>query len=44
MLTADTVSARCVQGLDDSLNSAIHTKYRISLRSSSILEPIIKLP
>ncbi len=29
----------CVQRLDDSLNSAIHIIYRISLRSSSMLEP-----
>ena len=32
-------SAMCVQNLDDSLNSAIHTTYRISLRSSSLREP-----
>ena len=32
-------SARCVQRFDDSLNSAIHIKYRISLRSSSFSEP-----
>ena len=31
--------AICVQGFDDSLNSAIHTTYRISLRSSSLCEP-----
>ena len=31
--------AICVQGFDDSLNSAIHTTYRISLRSSSLREP-----
>ncbi len=31
--------AMCVQRLDDSLNSAIHTSYRISLRSSSMPEP-----
>ena len=31
--------ALCVQRLDDSLNSAIHTSYRISLRSSSMREP-----
>ena len=31
--------AMCVQRFDDSLNSAIHTKYRISLRSSSLREP-----
>jgi hypothetical protein len=29
----------CVQRFDDSLNSAIHTTYRISLRSSSLREP-----
>ncbi|PWY61552.1 hypothetical protein BO70DRAFT_409253, partial [Aspergillus heteromorphus CBS 117.55] len=29
----------CVQRLDDSLNSAIHISYRISLRSSSMPEP-----
>ena len=29
----------CVQKLDDSLNSAIHINYRISLRSSSMPEP-----
>ncbi|PLB42900.1 hypothetical protein P170DRAFT_371138, partial [Aspergillus steynii IBT 23096] len=31
--------AMCVQRLDDSLNSAIHINYRISLRSSSMPEP-----
>jgi hypothetical protein len=31
--------AMCVQRFDDSLNSAIHTTYRISLRSSSMGEP-----
>ena len=31
--------ARCVQRFDDSLNSAIHITYRISLRSSSMPEP-----
>ena len=31
--------AICVQRFDDSLNSAIHITYRISLRSSSMLEP-----
>ncbi len=31
--------AICVQDFDDSLNSAIHTTYRISLRSSSLREP-----
>ena len=29
----------CVQEFDDSLNPAIHTTYRISLRSSSLREP-----
>ena len=29
----------CVQRLDDSLDSAIHINYRISLRSSSMPEP-----
>jgi hypothetical protein len=29
----------CVQRFDDLLNSAIHTTYRISLRSSSMPEP-----
>ena len=32
-------SAICVQRFDDSLNSAIRTTYRISLRSSSLLMP-----
>ena len=32
-------SARCVQSLDDSLDSAIRITYRISLRSSSMWEP-----
>ncbi len=32
-------SAICVQRFDDSLNSAIHITYRISLRSSSLREP-----
>lgn len=31
--------AMCVQRFDDSLNSAIHITYRISLRSSSMWEP-----
>src|ERR1700753_1067577 len=31
--------AMCVQRVDDSLNSAIHITYRISLRSSSMPEP-----
>src|ERR1700742_1244172 len=33
------MGARCVQRFDDSLNSAIHITYRISLRSSSMREP-----
>ena len=32
-------NASCVQSLDDSLNSAIHITYHISLRSSSLREP-----
>ena len=32
-------SAMCVQRFDDSLNSAIHITYRVSLRSSSMCEP-----
>ena len=32
-------TADCVQRFDDSRNSAIHTTYRISLRSSSLHEP-----
>ena len=39
MLLAEARSAMCVQRLDDSRNSAIHTTYRISLRSSSLREP-----
>ena len=31
--------AMCVQRFDDSLDSAIHITYRISLRSSSMPEP-----
>ncbi|KAJ1469709.1 hypothetical protein T484DRAFT_1642383, partial [Baffinella frigidus] len=31
--------AICVQNFDDSLSPAIHTTYRISLRSSSVREP-----
>ena len=34
-----TDGAICVQRLDDSLNSAIHTRYRSSRRSSSMHEP-----
>jgi hypothetical protein len=39
MLFGIPKSAMCVQRFDDSLNSAIHTTYRISLRSSSMREP-----
>ncbi len=39
MLLAEALSAICVQRFDDSRNSAIHTTYRISLRSSSLREP-----
>uniref|UniRef100_A0A6N2NG35 Senescence-associated protein n=1 Tax=Salix viminalis TaxID=40686 RepID=A0A6N2NG35_SALVM len=38
------VGATCVQRLDGSRDSAIHTKYRISLRSSSMREPRYPLP
>ncbi|KAL5081357.1 hypothetical protein RYX36_009778 [Vicia faba] len=36
--------ATCVQRLDGSRDSAIHTKYRFSLRSSSMQEPRYPLP
>ena len=39
MLSGIPESAMCVQRFDDSLNSAIHTTYRNSLRSSSLREP-----
>ena len=39
MPPAFTDGAICVQRLDDSLNSAIHTRYRSSRRSSSKHEP-----
>ena len=39
MLLGIPRSAICVQRFDDSLNSAIHITYRISLRSSSLREP-----
>ena len=39
MLCGKPQSAICVQRFDDSLNSAIRITYRISLRSSSLLEP-----
>ena len=38
------LGATCVQKLDGSRDSAIHTKYRISLRSSSMREPRYPLP
>ena len=39
MLPGIPGSATCVQKFDDSLSSAIHITYRISLRSSSLREP-----
>ena len=39
MLSAEASSAICVQRFDGSRISAIHTTYRISLRSSSLREP-----
>ena len=39
MPSAEASGAICVQKLDDSRNSAIHIRYRISLRSSSLWEP-----
>ncbi len=39
MLLTEVSSAICVQRFDDSRNSAIHTTYRISLRSSSMRKP-----
>jgi hypothetical protein len=39
ILLAEAASAICVQRFDGSRNSAIHTTYRISLRSSSLREP-----
>ena len=39
MLSGIPESAMCVQRFDDSLNSAIHITFRISLRSSSMREP-----
>ena len=35
----ELIGAICVQKFDDSLSSAIHITYRISLRSSSLREP-----
>ena len=37
--TARAGAAICVQRFDDSLNPAIHITYRVSRRSSSLLEP-----
>ena len=39
MVASEELTAICVQRFDDSRNSAIHTTYRISLRSSSLREP-----
>jgi hypothetical protein len=39
MVASEELTAMCVQRFDDSRNSAIHTTYRISLRSSSLREP-----
>lgn len=39
MPSGQTSGTSCVQTFDDSRNSAIHTTYRISLRSSSLREP-----
>ena len=39
VVSAEASTAVCVQRFDDSRNSAIHTTYRISLRSSSLREP-----
>ena len=39
MPSAEASGAMCVQRFDGSRNSAIHTTYRISLRSSSLREP-----
>lgn len=44
MPLAEASGATCVQRLDDSRDSAIHTKYRISLRSSSWRGPRYPLP
>uniref|UniRef100_A0A6N2ND52 Uncharacterized protein n=1 Tax=Salix viminalis TaxID=40686 RepID=A0A6N2ND52_SALVM len=43
-LDQEASGATCVQRLDGSRDSAIHTKYRISLRSSSMREPRYPLP
>ena len=39
MVSPESSTAICVQRFDGSRNSAIHTTYRISLRSSSLREP-----
>ena len=39
MLEGEPPSASCVQGSDDSRNSAIRIAYRTLLRSSSLWEP-----
>ena len=39
MVAPEGLTAMCVQRFDDSRNSAIHTTYRILLRSSSLREP-----
>ena len=39
MLRGEPLSASCVQGSDDSRNSAIRIAYRTLLRSSSLWEP-----
>ena len=44
MPSGEPSGASCVQRFDDSRNSAIHTTYRISLRSSSLQEPRYPLP
>ena len=39
MAWSEDHAAICVQRFDDSLNPAIHITYRVSRRSSSLLEP-----
>ena len=39
MVAAEAPTAMCVQRFDDSQSRAVHTTYRISLRSSSLREP-----
>ena len=43
-LAQEASGATCVQKLDGSQDSAIHTRYRILLRSSSMREPRYPLP